>query len=61
MPAEAFRLRSAIWWIAEEFNRKLVDDRRLTENKIERASLERKWFIINAARLVLQRKYGEES
>jgi AIPR protein len=61
MPAEAFRLRSAIWWIADEFNRKLVADRSLTKTQIERASLERKWFIINAARLVLQRKYGEES
>lgn len=61
MPTEAFRLRSAIWWMADEFTRRLVVDRAAASNPTERASLERKWFIIHAARLVLQRRYGEES
>ena len=60
MPDEEFQLRSAIWWLADEFGRQLKRDREITTPPIERASLERKWFIIHAARLVLQRQHGEE-
>jgi len=61
MPDEEFRLRSAVWWMSEEFNRalKLFKSGELSQE--ERGALERKWFLLFAAKLVLQRWYGEES
>ena len=59
MPDEEFQLRSAVWWLADEFGRQLKRDREITIAPTERASLERKWFIIHAARLVLQRQHGD--
>jgi len=58
MPDEDFRLRSAIWWIAQEFDLALKEFKQGDINKTERAALERKWFLLYASRLVLQKSFG---
>jgi hypothetical protein len=60
MPEDEFRLRSAIWWIADEFSR-LVKADRAEATGDEKAALERKWFLLFIARLALQRVFGEQS
>lgn len=60
MPEEEFRLRSAIWWISEAFDAELKEVKKGEISQLERAALERKWFLLYAARLVLQKSFGEE-
>jgi hypothetical protein len=55
MPDEEFRLRSGIWWMAREFEQRLKDDRAAATDPIKRAAQERKWWLIFAARIVLER------
>jgi hypothetical protein len=61
MPDEEFRLRSAIWWMSEEFNKALKEFKEQELSQEERGALERKWFMLFTAKLVLQRSYGEEA
>ncbi len=57
MPAEAFKIRSAVWWMATEFEKKLKIDRANANDPLEKAAMERKWFILFIARLVLERSF----
>jgi hypothetical protein len=60
MADQDFRLRSAIWWIAEQFGGKLKEEKKNTSDAIEKAALERKWILLFVARLILERSYGTE-
>ena len=58
MPPEEFRLRSAIWWMAEEFGKAIKLDREtMPDAKIP---LERRWFLLFVSRLILERNYGTD-
>jgi AIPR protein len=59
MPEDAFRLRAAIWWMSEAFSEARKADREKSTDVAERGGLERKWMLIYAARLVLERSFGE--
>lgn len=58
MPEDEFRLRSAIWWVGVEFDAALKNYKKRNLDSLERAALERKWFLLFAARLVLQKSFG---
>jgi hypothetical protein len=60
MPEDEFRLRSSIWWIATEFDAALKEFKKGDISQHERAALERKWFLLYAARLVLQKSFDPE-
>lgn len=59
MPNEEFKLRSAIWWLGSAFGEKLIEDRKNVTDPTAKAALERKWMIIFAAKLILDRSFGE--
>ena len=59
MPNDEFKLRSAIWWLGSSFGEKLIEDRKKVTDPIAKAALERKWMIIFASRLILERSFGE--
>lgn len=61
MPMNEFRLRAAIWWMAEAFAEQLKLDKASTSDSTVIGALERKWFLIYTARLVLARAAGEEA
>ena len=61
MPSDNFQLRSAIWWYSKAVTRQVKSDRANTNDSIEKAALERKWFILFASRLVLERSYQDSS
>lgn len=61
VPEPDFRLLSAIWWLSAEFGVKLKADRRSTQEKYERAALERRWFVLFVSRLVLERSYAGDA
>jgi hypothetical protein len=60
MPDEEFKLRSAIWWMADAFAPQIKNDRANASDATEKAALERKWFIFFASRLVLERSFGAD-
>ena len=60
MPQEEFELRSAVWWMGTEFARRLKDERAKESDSIAKNALERKWWVIYAARLVLEANYGDK-
>jgi hypothetical protein len=60
MPDREFRLRSALYWIAGTFSDEIKRDRASTQDNVSRAALERKWFLLFAAKALLSRAYGEE-
>jgi len=60
MPKEEFELRSAVWWMAVEFTRRLKDERAKESDSIAKNALERKWWVIYAARLVLEASYRDK-
>lgn len=49
MPEDEFQARAAMYWIAQEFGGHLRNARELEKDPDARASLERKWLLINAA------------
>lgn len=57
MDSEEFRLRSAIWWMSKEFAAAMKTDKKTGKYG---AALERKHFILFAARLILERNFGSE-
>lgn len=57
MPDDDFRLRSAIWWYAVEIDAVLKKDRAQTTDPTHKAALERKWWLLFASRLVLERTF----
>jgi hypothetical protein len=54
------KLRSGIWWLAAEFSPALKEYKSTLQDKVSIAALERKWFVIYTARLVLQQAKGED-
>jgi AIPR protein len=60
MPTDEFKLRSGIWWLAAEFSPALKKHKSTLQDKVSMAALERKWFLIYTARLVLQQAKGED-
>lgn len=61
MPDSEFKLRSAIWWMSEEFSKALKKHKLAVTDKDELAALERRWFIVYASRLVLERSFSPEA
>ena len=61
MPWEEFQLRSAIWWMAQNYAAQLKQDRAIAQDALERNALERKWMVIFAAKLVLERSFGKNN
>ncbi len=60
MPEAEFRLRSGIWWMSQSFKKQLSQDKAATEDPDDKQALERKFMLIYAARLILQRSLGDE-
>lgn len=58
MPEDEFKLRSAVWWMAAAFAERLKADKKGSTDKVLIASLERKWFLICTARLILEAAFG---
>jgi hypothetical protein len=59
MPDEDFRLRSAVWWIGREFGEAIRQERKEEADPTTKAALERKWWLIFAARLILEASFGQ--
>jgi hypothetical protein len=59
MPMDEFKLRSAIWWLSGQFTEALKELKSRTTDEIAKTALERKWVLLFAARLVLERAQGE--
>lgn len=57
MAEEEFRIRSAVWWIAKEFSAAMREDKRSGQYG---AALERKHFVLFAARLILERNFKND-
>ena len=57
MEVSEFKVRSAVWWISKEFGLAMKNDKKT--NKYG-AALERKHFVLFAARLILERNFGED-
>jgi hypothetical protein len=60
MPENEFRLRAAIYWLAQEFGTYMKEDRVNEADADSRAALERKWILIFAARKVLEHYFPED-
>lgn len=60
MPEEEFKLRSAIWWMGVAFGDKLSIERTTVLGNIENLALERKYILLFAARLLLERSFGKD-
>jgi hypothetical protein len=58
VPTQEFRLRSAVWWIDVEFQKRLKADKAGNDALV--APLERRWFLLGAAREILKRNFGDE-
>jgi len=58
MPTEEFRVRSAVWWLAQEFSIQIKLDREAATDPVRKAALERKWHLLFATRLILERHFG---
>lgn len=59
MPADEFKFRAGIYWIGTAFGEQTRLDKKATSDPIVAAALERKWFLIYAARLLLERAYPD--
>ena len=57
MPAEEFKLRSAIYWVAQEIASNLKKTRSNEGDPDARAALERKWCLVFAFSATLQRAF----
>jgi hypothetical protein len=57
MAEEEFRVRSAVWWLAKEFSAAMRDDKKSGQYG---AALERKHFVLFAARLILERNFKQD-
>jgi hypothetical protein len=61
MPEEEFRLRAAIYWIAQEFATYMRKDRDAEIDPDVRAALERKWMLLYATRKVFEHYYPNDA
>jgi hypothetical protein len=59
MPPDEFQLRSAIWWMAQEFARSLKQDKEASIDADEKDALERKYPVLFAARCILEKSLGK--
>ena len=61
MPNDQFQLRACIWWIADAFEQQKKVDRKNLKEQDNAAwnALERKWLLLYTARVLLQKKLGE--
>jgi hypothetical protein len=57
MPEDEFRIRAAIYWIAEEFTTFMREDRKAEADPDTRAAMERKWMLLYASRKVFEHYY----
>lgn len=55
-----FRYLAGMWWISEDFAGQLEKDRKDLQDIVERAALERKWFVFFAAMVILQENLKED-
>lgn len=60
MPADEFRLRAAIYWIAQEISHNLKRTRGEEEDADARAALERKWALLYAFSIVVKFMYKDQ-
>jgi len=60
MPDEEFKLRSSIWWMAAAFGERLKDIKKTDRDPKTLAALERKWFVIYAAKVILEQAFPDE-
>ena len=58
MPENEFRLRAAIYWLAQELGSYMKEDRIKETDADIRAALERKWLLIFAVRKVCEHHFG---
>jgi hypothetical protein len=61
MPESDFKLRAAIWWMAEVFGERRKRDRTSAKDPAELGALERKWMLLYVLKLILERSFGGES
>ena len=59
MPSDEFKLRSAIWWMSQEFGKALKRDKEVSTDSDEKNALERKYPVLFVARLILERSLGK--
>jgi hypothetical protein len=57
MPQDQFKLRAAVWWLADEFAQRIAIDRGNEQDKDRRAALERKWMLLFVAHQLLERSF----
>lgn len=58
MPLEDFKLRSSIWWMSQQFEKALKQAKKDTDDPDIKDALERKYPILFASRLVMQKSLG---
>lgn len=61
MPSDEFKLRAGIYWLAQEFARRIRIARESEVDPDVKAALERKWLVIYAASVVFRKVYGENA
>lgn len=61
MPPEEFKLRAGIYWIGAEFGERAQAEKKRCDDPVERAALERKWFLIYTAGLLLERAFPSDT
>lgn len=61
MPEDEFKLRAAIYWLAQEFGPRAKLDRSKETDPDTRAALERKWVMIFAARKVMEHYFPNDT
>lgn len=59
MPVEEFKLRSAIWWMSQQFASALKQDKEASVDPDEKNALERKYQVLFASRCILERSLGK--
>jgi hypothetical protein len=60
MPENEFRLRAAIYWIAQEFGSYMRQDRANETDPDTKAALERKWMLLFAVRKVVEHYFSDD-
>ncbi len=59
MPNEAFQLRACIWWISDTFEQQRKEDKKVLQDTVALKALQRKWLLLYTARVLLEKKLGE--
>ena len=61
MPEAEFRVRAAIYWLAQEFGAHMKQDRANEVDPDSRAALERKWMLLFAVRKVFEHYFPDDA